>query len=46
MDFTQTKRKWHHPWCDDDTCVLSWGIVMHQAMVWAKAADHHGCFEH
>ena len=24
--------------------MLGWGIVMHQVMVWAKAADHHGCF--
>jgi hypothetical protein len=34
------------PWCENDTCALSWGIVMHQAMVWAKVADHHGCFGH
>jgi len=26
--------------------MLGWGIVMHQVMVWAKAADHHGCFRH
>ena len=38
----QTKCKWHRPWCKDDTCMLGWGIIMHQAMVWAKAADHHG----
>ena len=46
MDCAQTKRKWHRPWCEDDTCTLGWGIVMHQVMVWAKAADHHGCFRH
>ena len=46
MDCAQTQRKWHHPWCEDDTCTLGWGIVMHQVMVWAKAADHHGCFRH
>jgi len=34
------------PWCEDDTCMLGWGIVMHQVMVWAKATDHHGCFRH
>ena len=38
----QTKRKWHHSWCEDDTCALGWGVVMHQVVVWAKAADHHG----
>ncbi len=27
------------PWCEDDTCVLGWGIIMHQVMVWARAAD-------
>jgi len=26
--------------------MLGWGIVMHQVMVWTKAADHHGCFRH
>jgi hypothetical protein len=26
----------------DDICTLGWGVGMHQAMVWAKAADHHG----
>jgi len=46
MDCAQTKRKWHCLWCDDDTCTLGWGIAMHQVMVWAKAADHHGCFRH
>jgi hypothetical protein len=46
MDCAQTKRKWHRPWCEDDTCTLGWGIVMHQVMVWAKAADQHGCFRH
>ncbi len=30
------------PWCEDETCVLGWGVVMHQVMVWAIAADHHG----
>jgi hypothetical protein len=39
MDCAQTKRKWHCPWCEDDTCMLGWGIVMHQVMVWAKAAE-------
>jgi hypothetical protein len=34
--------KWHCPWCEDNTCVLGWGIGMHKVMVWAKAADHHG----
>ena len=36
MDCAQTKRKWHRPWCEDHTYALSWGTVMHQAMVWAK----------
>ena len=38
----KTKRKWHCPWCGDDTLALGWGVGMHQAMVWAKAAHHHG----
>jgi hypothetical protein len=42
---TKTKHKWHHPWCGDDTCALGWGVGMHRAMVWAKAADHHGAAE-
>ncbi len=41
-DCTITKRKLHCPWCGDDTGTLSLGIGMHQAMVWSKAADHHG----
>jgi hypothetical protein len=41
-DCAKTKRKWHRPWCGDDTRALGWGIGMHQAMVWAKAAHHHG----
>jgi hypothetical protein len=40
-DCAKTEHKWHHPWCGDDTCTLSWGVGMHQAIVWAKAADHH-----
>jgi len=28
-DCTQTKRKWHCPWCEDDTCALGWGVVMY-----------------
>jgi len=28
-DCTQTKRNWHHPWYEDDTCVLGLGVVMH-----------------
>jgi hypothetical protein len=40
-DCAKTKRKWHRPWCGDDTCTLSWGVGMHQAIVWVKAADHH-----
>ena len=23
----------HSPWCEDETCVLGWGIVMHQVMI-------------
>jgi hypothetical protein len=46
MDCAQTKLKWHPSWCEDDTCTLGWGVIMHQAMIWAKAADHHGCFGH
>ncbi len=38
----KTKCKWHRPWCGDDTSRLGWGVGMHQAMVWAKAAHHHG----
>ena len=41
-DCTKIKREWHCQWCEDDTCVLGWGVVMHHVMVWAKAADHHG----
>ena len=41
-DCAKTKRKLHRPWCGDDTCTLGLGIGMHQAMVWSKAADHHG----
>ena len=41
-DCAITKRKWHHPWCGDDTCALGWGVGMYRGMVWAKAADHHG----
>ncbi len=33
--------KWHHPWCGDDTYPLGWGVGMHQAILWVKAADHH-----
>jgi hypothetical protein len=46
VDGAQPKCKWHCPWCGDDTCVLGWGVVMHQTMISAKAADHHGCFGH
>ena len=28
-DCAQTKRKWHHAWCEDDTCTLGWGVGMH-----------------
>ena len=35
----QIKHKLHCPWCEDDTCVLGWGIIMHEVMVWARAAD-------
>jgi hypothetical protein len=38
----KNKRKWHHPWCGEDTCTLGWGVGMHQAIVWVEAADHHG----
>ena len=38
----KTKCKWHRPWCGDDTSRLGWGVGMHQAMEWAKAAHHHG----
>ncbi len=41
-DCAQTKRKWHHPWCEDVTCALGWGVGTHLVMVWTKAADHHG----
>jgi hypothetical protein len=41
-DCTKTKHKLHHPWCGDGTCMLGLGVHMHQAMVWSKAADHHG----
>ena len=34
--------KWHRPWCENDTRTLSWRVCMHQVMVLAKAADHHG----
>jgi hypothetical protein len=44
-DCAKTKRKWHRPWCGDDTCMLGWGVGMHRAMVWAIAADHHGAAE-
>jgi len=41
-DCARTKCKLHRPWCGDGTCMLGLGISMHQAMVWSKAADHHG----
>ena len=44
-DCAKTKRKWHRPWCGDDTCALGWGVGMHRGMVWAKTADHHGAAE-
>ena len=41
-DCAKTKCKWHCPWCGDDSRMLGWVVSMHQNMVWAKAADHHG----
>ena len=41
-DCAKTVRKWHCPWCGDDTCMLGLGVGMHQGMVLAKTADHHG----
>ena len=26
--------------------MLRWNIVVHLAMVWSKATDHHGCLGH
>ncbi len=38
----QTKRSHHPPGCGGDDDVLTWGVLMPQAMVGAKAALHHG----
>ena len=43
MDCAQTKHMRHHPWCVDDAYALGWGALTPHAMVWAKAAQHHGC---
>ena len=42
MGDTEAERNHHRPWYGDDVCALGWGVVGAQAMVWAKAADHHG----
>ena len=42
MGDTEAEHKHHRPWYGDDVCALGWGVVGAQAMVWAKAADHHG----
>ncbi len=42
MDCTRTKCRWCHPWCGDDAYVLGWGLLTPKAMVWDKAARHHG----
>ena len=41
-EWYQTKRKHHHPWCGDDAYALGLGDLKPHAMVWAKAAWHHG----
>ncbi len=41
----QTKCMRHCPQCGSDVYVLTWGIVMAQTMVGAKAAPQHGCGE-
>ncbi len=43
MDCAQTKCMRHRPWCVDDTYALGWGALTPHAMVWAKAAQYHGC---
>jgi hypothetical protein len=42
MDCAQTKRMRYHPWCVDDAYALGWVALMPHAMVWEKAACHHG----
>ena len=42
MDFDETKRTSHHPWCGDDAYALGRGVIKPQAMVGAKAALGHG----
>ena len=39
---TKAERGYHCPWCGDDVCALGWVVIGAQAMVWAKATDHHG----
>ncbi len=38
----KTERRNHRSGCGGDACVLGWGVVGPQAMVWAEAADRHG----
>jgi hypothetical protein len=40
---TQTKCTHHPPRCGGDNDALTWGILMPQVMVGAKAAPCHGC---
>ena len=42
MVYTKAKHGYHRPWCGDDVCALGWVVIGAQAMVWAKATDHHG----
>jgi hypothetical protein len=42
MKDTQTKRRYVHPWYEDDGDTPGLGAGSPWAMLWAKAATHHG----
>ena len=42
MDFDQTKRIGHCPWCVKGACTLGRGLVQPQAKRLAKAAGYYG----
>jgi hypothetical protein len=39
MDWAQTKRMRHRPWCVDDAYALGWGALTPHA----TPLQHHGC---
>ena len=42
MDCSKTECRRRCPWCVDDNCALGLAILTPQAMLWGKAAGHHG----